>query len=73
MGTDAGGLHMIIKGKDREGKPYLRKWYIIVKDGDGPNVPTIPAIILARKLYRHQLNLAGVHPCVGLVTLSEYL
>ena len=50
MGTDAGGLHMTIEGKDLKGVPYRRKWYIIVKDGDGPNVPTVPAIILGRKI-----------------------
>lgn len=52
MGTDEGGLHMTLKGKDLEGKPYRRKWYIIVKKGDGPNVPTIPAIILGRKICK---------------------
>ena len=73
MGTDAGGLHMTIEGKDLKGTPYRRKWFIIVKDGDGPNVPTVPAIVLARKICQGVNIEPGVHPCVGLVSLKEYL
>ena len=44
-----------------------------MKNGDGPNVPTIPAIVLARKLCLGEVGITGVHPCVGLVSLEEYL
>ena len=36
-------------------------------------MPTIPAIILARKLCASSFDLKGVQPCVGLVSLEEYL
>lgn len=51
----------------------ILRWFIIVKKGHGPNVPVIPAIILARKIYNDGYSLPGVHTCTGLVSLSEYL
>ncbi len=73
FGSDDGGMHIILKGKDPTGQPLTRKWFIIGLDGDGPQIPTIPAIILAKKIVRGEDNLMGAIPCVGLVTLEEYL
>ena len=64
---------MRITGRNREGERIERRWYIIVKKGEGPNVPAIPSIILGNKICLHNLSLPGVHACVGLVTLEEYL
>ncbi len=73
IGSQDGGMHMIISGKNHDGPPHERRWFIIGKDNEGPNIPTIPAIILAKKLYHNQISTTGAHPCVGLVTLDEYL
>ena len=73
MGTVDGGMHMQIKGKNKDGKPHERKWFIIGKKNDGPNIPTIPAIILAKKLFAGKLDVLGAVPCVGMVTLDEYI
>jgi len=73
LGSPDGGMHMIIRGKDKDGKSKEVKWYIIAKAGDGPQIPTIPAIILAKKLAFGELLETGAKPCVGLVTLDEYL
>ena len=42
-------------------------------NADGPNIPTIPAIILAKKILSGEFTTTGAMPCVGLVTLEEYL
>lgn len=73
LGTNDGGMHMIIKGKDNAGKPKEVRWFIIAKDGDGPHIPTIPAIILVKQLVRGSLTKSGAYPCVGMVTLDEYI
>jgi hypothetical protein len=72
FGTQNGGMHMIIDGKDAQGMPHAQKWFIIAKDGDGPQIPTIPAIVLAKKLIIGQEKRRGAKACVGLVTLAEY-
>jgi len=73
FGTDDGGMHIIISGKDSQGKEIALQWYMIAKDGDGPQIPTIPAIILAENLVKGRLALQGAMPCVGLVEYDEYL
>ena len=73
LGTADGGMHMIIKGKDKNQAPHTVKWFIIAKDGDGPQIPTIPAIILAKKITSNDLNYTGATPCTGMVTLQDYM
>lgn len=73
FGTADGGMHVIMTGKDNGGNPYTRKWFIIAKDGDGPQIPTIPAIALAKDLTRGKRLAAGAQACVGLVSLDRYM
>jgi hypothetical protein len=73
FGSAAGGMHMILRGKSLEAKNQERRWFIIAQDGHGPHIPTIPAIVLAEKLVRGDLDARGAMPCVGLVSLEEYL
>lgn len=73
LGTADSGMHMLIKGVDIHGKMKTIKWFIIAKNADGPQIPAVPAIILARKLVSGQLKMVGATPCVGLISLEEYL
>ncbi len=73
FGSADGGMFVRLKGKDQTGQPHCRKWFIIAFDGYGPHIPTVPAIILARKLSQGSLQTTGAIPCVGTVTLDEYL
>jgi hypothetical protein len=72
LGTDNGGMHMIMNGKNKLGEPHMRQWFIIAKEGDGPHIPTIPSIILAKKLISGEEERRGAMPCLGLVSLAEY-
>jgi saccharopine dehydrogenase-like protein len=73
LGSANGGMHMILRGKNLDGKFHERRWYIIAKNGDGPQLPTIPAIVLAEKFAGNRLAYRGASACVGFVTLEEYL
>ncbi len=73
MGSADGGMHMIIAGEDQSGEPYTRSWFIIAKGGDGPQIPTIPAIILAKQIVAGEFKLTGALPCVGLLSLEMYV
>lgn len=73
LGTTNGGMHMLIKGVNKEGKPIGIKWFIIAKENDGPQIPCVPAIILSKKIIQGKLHTSGAMPCVGMVTLDEYL
>jgi hypothetical protein len=73
FGTADGGMHVILEGKDLNGSRISKKWFIIARDGDGPYIPTAPAVILAQKILTGTLDARGAMPCVGMVTLTEYL
>jgi len=74
FGGDAGGMHMILSGKGHDGQPLTRTWFIVAAAGDGPQIPTVPAILLAKRLHEKDPGLkAGAYPCVGLIRLEDYL
>jgi hypothetical protein len=73
LGTNTGGMHMLLTGKDLHGKPLAIKWFILAKNGDGLQIPCVPAIILAKKLFLGTLSERGAIPCMGIITLEEYM
>lgn len=73
FGTADGGMHLILRGKDRSHNLKEVTWHIIAKNGSGPHIPTIPAIVLAKKIVDDKYTTTGAYPCVGLVELNEYL
>lgn len=73
FGTTSGGMHMLIKGANEKGNPIEIKWFIIAKDNDGPQIPCVPTIILSKKIIQGKLHASGAMPCVGMITLDEYM
>lgn len=73
LGTQDGGMHMILSGTDLHHKPLTMTWFLIARNGDGPYVPTIPAIVLAKKFINGEMAGTGAIACMGLITLDEYL
>ncbi len=72
FGTQDGGMHMILRGRGPDGAPHERCWFIVAKDGDGPQIPCVPAILIARALARGEEMARGAYACVGLVSLEAY-
>jgi hypothetical protein len=73
FGTSDGGMFVTLRGKDKAGKAYERHWFIIARNGDGPQIPCVPAILLAKRLWEGAPHKPGAYPCVGLVSLEDYL
>jgi hypothetical protein len=73
FGTHDGGMHMHLKGYDKNQKPFDKTWYIIAKNADGPMIPTIPAVIMANKILNKEYAQTGVMPCIGIITIQEYM
>ncbi len=73
FGTDRGGMYVDLMGEDEDGRPLRRSWSLVAEAGDGPWVPCMPAVILARKLARDEISARGAMPCLGLVTLNDFI
>lgn len=73
LGSGRSGFHMRICGKDADGRRMERREWIIARSGDGPNIPCIPAILLARRLAGGERLPTGARPCLDLIDLDAYL
>jgi len=70
-GSEDGGMYLELEGKD---KSHLKKkisWQLIALNGSGPNVPTISAELIIKKISSGDLTV-GAMPCVGLFNLKEF-
>ncbi len=72
MGSDAGGMHVGMSGLDTHGRAARVDWQLVAWRGHGPEIPALPAIVLARKLAAGTLVARGAMPCMGLMTLADF-
>ena len=72
VGSDTGGMHVGLRGVDREGRVARIDWHLVARCGHGPEIPCVPAIVIARKLAAGTLAARGAMPCMGLMTLADF-
>lgn len=72
LGSDDGGMHVDIEAVNNENQSIHKTWYIIAKSNDGPQIPCVPAIVMAEKILAGEIK-PGVQPCIDMVSLKEYL
>lgn len=73
FGSDSGAMRIIIRGEDQQSKSILCEWSLYAHNGIGPYIPTLSAIILARKLLQGAELGRGAKSCCGLFTLDEFM
>lgn len=72
-GTDSSAFHMVLSGIDNNGSGKQLTFELTAREGDGPYIPSMPAILLTRKLVNQEVSRKGATPCLDLITLEEYL
>lgn len=65
MGSDRGGMLVEAVGIDASGEPVRATWSLVAEAGDGPVVPTLPALAAIRALADGSLSRPGARPCAG--------
>lgn len=73
FGTADGGMFVTLNGVGHDGRLLKKSWFIIAKNGDGPHIPAVPAILLAERLVQGTFGSSGASTCAGLVSLEDYL
>ena len=71
FGTDKGAMSVLISGVSKEGKSKTVNWILYAPKGNGPYIPTLSTIILARKLIDNSSVDTGAKHCVGLFILAD--
>lgn len=72
FGSALGGMVVRVAGADADGASVTRAWHIAADHDHGPEIPCMPAILLARRFARGELPAIGARPCVGLLALHEF-
>ncbi len=72
LGTANSAFHMKLSGKGRDGKGKTITFELTARSGDGPYIPCMPSILLAKKIARGEEKAIGAYPCVGFITKDEY-
>ena len=73
FGTDIGGMHMRVTGKNPSGEPITLTFELVAHHNDGPKIPALAAVILCKKWLQAEALIAGASPCVGHISLSEFI
>lgn len=72
-GTKNSAFCMKLSGLDHNQATKTIAFELIARSGDGPYIPCIPAILITKKLAAKNLTMRGAYPCMGIITLNEYL
>jgi len=72
LGSTTGGMQMRIRGTGNSGREKAVSWNLVAHQNHGPEVPCVPALVLARKLAAGKTTTRGAYPCLGMMTLPEF-
>jgi NAD(P)-dependent dehydrogenase (short-subunit alcohol dehydrogenase family) len=70
LGSDRSGMVVEVKGFNATGAKVAR-WTLIAEDGDGPEIPTLAAVLLADMIVDGQVAI-GARDASTLLTLSQF-
>lgn len=73
FGTKWSAMYVRVAGRGLDAKPLSRTWSLLAGQNHGPVIPCLPAIAIARKLLREEVDVPGAMPCMGLLTTDEIL
>ena len=71
FGTDRGGMLVEATGLDAQGTAMRATWSLLAEAGDGPAIPTLPALAAIRALADGRLRTPGAFACAGILPLDD--
>ena len=71
--SDKGGMFVRLIGLGHEGIPLRITWNFVAQHNHGPHVPCGAAVALTQKLCSNVRLPSGAMPCMGLLSVEEYL
>jgi saccharopine dehydrogenase-like NADP-dependent oxidoreductase len=71
--SDKGGMFVTLEGLGRNGQQHHITWNLIAEHNHGPFIPCGASIVLANKIADGIELPIGAKPCVGFLTVADYL
>lgn len=72
LGGKWGGMQVEVVGIAADGARVRRSWTLQAPVLNGPEIPCMAAILLARRLARGEQFSAGAFPCMGFASLADF-
>ena len=69
---EQGGMSVTVVGQRADGARVRRTWQITAPALQGPEIPCMAAILLARRIAHGEALRIGASPCLGLLTLADF-
>ncbi|MGI8932124.1 MAG: saccharopine dehydrogenase NADP-binding domain-containing protein [Sphingomicrobium sp.] len=73
LGSNRSGFHIRFDGIGHDGAPMWVKGFMVARQGHGPHIPCLPAVLLAKRIAAGELPAVGARPCLDLIDLDQYL
>lgn len=73
LGSNRSGFHIRLEGSGPDGEPMRVEGFMIARQGHGPHIPCLPAVLLARRIAAGEQPAPGARPCLDLIDLDQYL
>jgi hypothetical protein len=73
LGSDKSGFHMFLDGLDPSGTAMRVTVFMIARQVHGPNIPCMPAAILAKRIAAGHVPEPGARPCLDLIDLDALM
>jgi saccharopine dehydrogenase-like NADP-dependent oxidoreductase len=71
--SDKGAMFVAMDGIGVDGQALSLEWQLVAAQNHGPHIPCGAAIALAGKLARGDALPSGAMPCMGILTVEDYL
>lgn len=71
--SDKGAMFVSLEGTGLDGQPLTLNWHLVAAQNHGPYIPCGASIALAKKLACGYPLPHGAMPCMGLLTVEDYL
>jgi hypothetical protein len=72
FGGGLAGMLVSVLGQRADGSRARAEWHLTADAQHGPEIPCMPAILLARKLASGGITQRGAFPCTGFLSLPEF-
>jgi hypothetical protein len=71
-GDHRGGMFVLIRGLERDGKNIERSWHLVAEGNDGPFIPSMGVTALIKNILSGKKPLSGARPGTQDVELEDY-
>ncbi|AYG44588.1 saccharopine dehydrogenase [Pseudomonas sp. Leaf58] len=72
-GDGKSAMYLNVRGTDQQGRPVRMAAQVSARDDKGPEIPSCASVALIHKVAQGYSPMPGARPCVGEISVAEYL